>query len=80
MVTYPGSASFFPASWLANTILSSGTSDFAKFIPVVNAAAFEFDAEFGNDKNFLTSATDHAADFILWAWGMGSRTWASFCN
>jgi hypothetical protein len=45
-VTYPGSASLFPAPWLANTILSSGTSDFVKLIPVVNAAAIEFNAEF----------------------------------
>ncbi len=70
-VTYPGSASFFPAPWLADTILSSGTSDFTKLIPAVNAAAIEFNAEFRNDENYLTSAIDHAADFILWAWGVG---------
>jgi hypothetical protein len=68
-VTYPGSASFFPAPWLADTILSSGSSDYAKLIPAVNTAAIEFDAKYKNDESYITSAADHAADFILWAWG-----------
>ena len=70
-VTYPGSASFLPAPWLRDTVMSAGTSDFTKLIPAVNAAAFEFDAEHGEDENYITTATDHAADFILWAWGAG---------
>ena len=70
-VTYPGSASFFPAPWLSDTVMSSGTSDHAKLIPAVNAAAFEFDNEHSDDASYITTAADHAADFILWAWGAG---------
>jgi hypothetical protein len=70
-VTYPGSASFFPAPWLSDTVLSSGTSDHAKLIPAVNEAAIEFDAEHAGDANYITTAANHAADFILWAWGAG---------
>jgi hypothetical protein len=66
-VTYPGSASFFPAPWLSDMVLSLGTSDHAKLIPAVNAAAIEFDAEHAGNANYITTATDHAADFILWA-------------
>jgi hypothetical protein len=66
IVTYPGSASFLPAP------ISSGTSNYAKLITEVNAAAFEFDAEHEEDENYVTSATVHAADFILWAWGAGN--------
>jgi hypothetical protein len=70
-VTYPGSASFFPAPWLSDTVLSSGTSDHAKLIPAVNAAAIKFDTEHTGGANYITTAADHAADFILWAWGAG---------
>jgi hypothetical protein len=72
LVTYPGSASFLPAPWLCDTVMSSGTSNYAKLIPAVNAAAFEFNAEHENDENYITSAAIHAADFILWAWGAGN--------
>jgi hypothetical protein len=70
-VTYPGSASFFPAPWLSDTVMSSGTSNHAKLIPAVNAAAFEFDNEHSDDASYITTAADHAADFILWAWVAG---------
>jgi hypothetical protein len=70
-VTYPGLASFFPAPWLSNMVLSSGTSNHAKLIPVVNAAAIEFDAKHAGNTSYITTAADHAADFILWAWGAG---------
>ena len=72
LVTYPGSASFLPAPWLRDTVMSSGTSNYAKLITEVNAAAFEFDAEHEEDENYVTSAAVHAADFILWAWGAGN--------
>lgn len=49
LVTYPGSASFIPAPWLRDTVMSSGTSNYAKLIAEVNAAAFEFDAEHEED-------------------------------
>ena len=70
LVTYPGSATFFPAPWLVDTIMSAGTSEASKLIPVINAAAFEFDAEHGNDPEYLIDASIHAGDFILWAWGV----------
>jgi hypothetical protein len=70
-VTYPGSTSFFPAPWLSDTVLSLGTSDHAKLIPAVNAAAFKFDNEHSDDTSYITTAADHAVDFILWAWGAG---------
>ena len=65
LVTYPGSASFLPAPWLRDTVISSGTSNYAKLIAEVNAAAFEFDAEHEEDENYITTAAVHAADFIL---------------
>ena len=37
----------------------------------MNAAAFEFDNEHSDDASYITTAADHAADFILWAWGAG---------
>ncbi len=70
-VTYPGSASFFPVPWLSYMVLSLGTSDHAKLIPAMNAAAIEFDAEHAGNASYITTAADHAADFILWAWGAG---------
>jgi hypothetical protein len=72
LVTYPGSASFLPAPWLRDTVMSSGTINYAKLITEVNAAAFEFDTEHEEDKNYIISAAVHAADFILWEWGAGN--------
>ena len=69
-VTYPGASTFFPAPWLADTIMSAGTSEASKLIPAVNAAAFEFDAEHAENPEYITDAATHAGDFILWAWGV----------
>ncbi len=52
-------------------ILSLGTSNHAKLIPAVNAAAIEFDAKHAGNANYITTAANHAAYFILWAWGAG---------
>jgi hypothetical protein len=52
--------------------MSSGTSNYAKLIAEVNAAAFEFDAEHKEDENYIITAAVHAANFILWAWGAGN--------
>jgi hypothetical protein len=71
-VTYPGSASFFAAPWLVNTIMDAGTSNYSKLIPAVNAAAIKFIAELKNNAKYTTSASNHAGDFILWAWGTGT--------
>ncbi len=72
-VTYPGSASFFAAPWLVNTIMDTGTSNYSKLIPAVNAAATKFNAKHKNDAEYTTSASNHAGGFILWAWGAGTR-------
>jgi hypothetical protein len=69
-VTYPGSASFFAAPWLAETIMSAEMSKPSKLIPAANAAAIKFDTEHEHDKDYTTTAADHAGDFILWAWGV----------
>jgi hypothetical protein len=69
-VTYPGSASFFAAQWLVETIMSTGTSKPSKLIPAANAAAIKFNAEHEHDEDYTRTAADHAGDFILWAWGV----------
>ncbi len=71
-VTYPGSASFFAAPWLVNTIMDTGASNYSKLIPAVNAAAIKFDVEHKNDTEYTTSASNHEGNFILWAWGAGT--------
>jgi hypothetical protein len=72
LVTYPGSASFLPAPWLADTVIAANSSDPFFLITVVNKAARVFDLEHKEDENYITSAADHAGDFILWAWGIGA--------
>jgi len=67
LVTYPGSASFLPAPWLADTVIAANS-----MITVVNAGATVFDLEHEEDENYITSVADHAGDFILWAWGIGA--------
>ena len=71
-VTYPGSASFLPAPWLADVVIAANSSDPFLLITVVNAAATAFDLEHEEDENYVTSATDHTGDFIVWAWGIGA--------
>jgi hypothetical protein len=41
-------------------------------ITVLNAGATAFNQEHNDGKNYTTSATDHAEDFILWTWGVGA--------
>ena len=72
LVTYPGSASFLPAPWLADAVVAANSSDPFLLITVVNAAATAFDLEHEEDASFVTSAADHAGDFILWASGIGA--------
>jgi hypothetical protein len=69
-VTYPGSASFFAAPWLVETIMSAGTSEPSKLIPAANVTAIKFHAEHKHKEDYTTTAADHAGDFILWAWGV----------
>ncbi len=51
---------------LARRHSRSGTSNHAKLIPAVNAAAIKIDAEHKNDPSYLTTAAEHAGDFLLW--------------
>jgi hypothetical protein len=73
LVNYPGSASFLPAPWLADAVIAANSSDPFLLITVVNAAATVFDEEHEENEDYITSAADHAGDFILWAWGIGAE-------
>ena len=70
LVTYPGSASFLPAPWLADAVIAANSSNPFLLITTVNAAATVCDLEHEEDENYITTAVDHAGDFILWAWGI----------
>jgi len=72
LVTYPGSATFLPAPWLADAVVAANLSNLFLLITVVNAPATTFYLEHEEDENYITSAIDHAGDFILWAWGIGA--------
>ena len=72
IVTYPGSASFLPAPWLADAVVSANSSNPFLMITAVNAAATAFDLEHKEDKNYTASVADQAGKFILWAWGIGA--------
>jgi len=63
LVTYPGSATFLPAPWLAEAVIASNSSNPFLLITIVNAAATAFDEEHEEDEDYITSAEDHA-----WAW------------
>jgi len=53
-------------------VVAANSSDPFLLITVINAAATAFDLEHEEDQNYITSAADHAGDFILWAWGIGA--------
>jgi hypothetical protein len=65
LVTYPGSATFLPAPWLAEAVIAANSSDPFLLIAIVNASATE-------DEDYVTSAEDHAGDFLLWSWAVGA--------
>jgi hypothetical protein len=67
LVTYPGSASFLPAPWLADAVIAANSSNPFFLIATVNAAATAFDLEHKEDENYITTAADHVGYFILWA-------------
>ena len=67
LVTYPGSASFLPAPWLADAVIAANSSNPFLLITRVNTAAKAFDLEHKEDENYITTAADHVGDFILWA-------------
>jgi hypothetical protein len=72
LVTYPGSASFLPAPWLADAVMAANSSNPFLLIATVNTAATVFHLEHEEDENYITTAVDHAGNFILWAWGIGA--------
>jgi hypothetical protein len=53
-------------------VVAANSSNPFPLITVVNAAATAFDLEHEEDENYITSAADHAGDFILWAYGIGA--------
>ena len=80
LVTYPGSATFLPAPWLAEAVIAANSSNPFLLITIVNAAATAFDEEHEEDEDYITSAEDHAGDFLLWAWAVGAgRVSATSC-
>jgi hypothetical protein len=72
LVTYPGSATFLPAPWLAEAVIAANSSDPFLLITIVNAAATAFDEKHEEDEEYITSAEDHAGDFLLWSWAVGA--------
>jgi hypothetical protein len=72
LVTYPGSATFLPAPWLAEAVIAANSSDPFFLITIVNAAATAFDEVHEEDEEYITSAEDHAGDFLLWSWAVGA--------
>ena len=80
LVTYPGSATFLPAPWLAEAVIAANSSDPFLLITIVNAAATAFDEEHEEDEDYVTTAEDHAGDFLLWSWAVGAgRVSATSC-
>ena len=69
-VTYPGSACFAPAPWLANILLNEESKDPHVLILTAFASAIQFDSLHEIDSDFNDKAIDHAEDFALWAWGV----------
>jgi hypothetical protein len=65
--------------------LASRCSDISKFkhpfllITTVNTAATAFDLEQEEDENYITTAADHADNFIFWAWGIGADQVSTTC-
>jgi len=53
-------------------VVAANSSDPFVLITVVNTAATAFELEHEEDENYVTSAADHAGDFILWDWGIGA--------
>ncbi len=72
LVTYPGSVSFLPAPWLVDTVIAANSSNPFLLITVANAAATVFNRAHKEDPEYITPTENHAADFILWAWGIGA--------
>jgi hypothetical protein len=54
-------------------VIGANSSDPFLLITVVNAAATVFNEEHEEYEDYITSAADHAGDFILWAWGIGAE-------
>ena len=71
-VTFAGCSSFYGQPWLIEVILSANTSDPFDLIRLAILAATAFDTEHQDDNSYVTTATTHVGDFIIWAWGVGA--------
>lgn len=65
-----GSASFLGPPWLVQVIMGADTGEPSELIPIVIAAATQFDDEHKDDKEFTTSAVSIAESFVMWLWGV----------
>jgi hypothetical protein len=70
---YAGCASFLPAPWLVDSILSSKSNDPWELILAGSTSATAFDTKHVNDPLYLTTAASHLQDFVQWAWGVKKR-------
>jgi hypothetical protein len=67
--TFHSLASFLPAPWLYKAILEANAHDPATFILAASKAAANFDHQFENDPEYITSAEEQLESFTQWAWG-----------
>ena len=67
---FNGSATFLGPPWLVQVIMGADTAEPTELIPLVIAAAKDFDADHANDINFTTKALSTAENFVLWLWGV----------
>ena len=61
-------------------MIAANSSNPFLLITIVNAAATAFDEEHEEDEDYITSAEEHAGDFLLWSWAVGAgRVSATSC-
>lgn len=69
-ITFPSCVTFLLALWLVNAILKANSNDPFSLILVDKIKAAAFNAAHENGANYVTKASNHLGDFILWAWGV----------
>jgi hypothetical protein len=62
------SASFLPAPWLLETVLSANSSNPAMLILAASDVAAEFDNKFKTDDEYETEGGEQLKNFAKWAW------------
>jgi hypothetical protein len=70
LVGFKGSSIFIAAPGLCKTILTSGTNNLFKLIPIVNESAKTFDLEHEKNKTMTIKAITHADNLSTWLYGM----------